>query len=348
MNTSLIDRYVKEVGRHLPRKTRSDVEAELHSLLSDSLRDRTAGKEPLDPAAMEAEQIAVLKAFGPPNTAADRYAPPRRYLIGPNVYDIYTIVLFSVWIAISAAVLLLAGLGALGGGGLAPQFGSYLSLYFQWLLAVFGSITLVFAIVGRLLPEDAPADEKEEVWDPRTLPAVDDKSRIDVRGILFEIFWIMVALVVFNLFPDWIGMHFAASVNDAPARWYSIPLLSDAFFSDFLALWNIYFLLSILLHLFLLRRGRWERITRIIDFLLAVLAIGILAAMLAGPALIDVRGVAAESARDLLQSILSPLLKWILAVSLIVTVADAVGKLVNIFRGATKAVPEPYLGRPVD
>ena len=36
----LIDRYVQEVGRHLPRKNRSDIQAELQSTLVDTLEAR--------------------------------------------------------------------------------------------------------------------------------------------------------------------------------------------------------------------------------------------------------------------------------------------------------------------
>jgi hypothetical protein len=343
MNTSLIHRYVKEVGRHLPRKTRGDVEAELGSLLTDSLRGRTAGKEPMDAAALETEQIAVLKAFGPPHKTAARYAPPHRYLIGPNVYDLYTIVLFSVGIAVTAAAILLAGLVALGAdGGFASVLGDFLNLYFQWLLMAFGSITLVFAAVGRLLPEESAEGEKEENWDPRTLPAVEDMSRIDARGILFETVCMIAALAVFNLFPQWVGLNFPASVNDAPSRWYSIPLLSDAFYKDFLPFWNINFLLSILLNLYLLRRGRWQRVTRAVDFLLGVFGIVLVAAMLSGPSLIDVRGVSDESLKPLLGSLGSGLLTSMLIVVLIVSVFDSFGKLAAIFSPHPNPFASPF------
>ena len=33
----LIDRYIAEVGRHLPRKQRADIEAEIRSTLEDIL-----------------------------------------------------------------------------------------------------------------------------------------------------------------------------------------------------------------------------------------------------------------------------------------------------------------------
>ena len=39
----LIDRYVREVGRHLPRKNRADIETELRSLLVDNLEDLLKG-----------------------------------------------------------------------------------------------------------------------------------------------------------------------------------------------------------------------------------------------------------------------------------------------------------------
>jgi len=41
MNTNLIDNYVSEVGRRLPRKTRSDIEAEIRSILQDMLDERS-------------------------------------------------------------------------------------------------------------------------------------------------------------------------------------------------------------------------------------------------------------------------------------------------------------------
>ena len=41
---NLIDRYVHQVGKRLPKKQRTDVEAELRSLLSDMVEDRAQTK----------------------------------------------------------------------------------------------------------------------------------------------------------------------------------------------------------------------------------------------------------------------------------------------------------------
>ena len=37
---NLIDRYIAEVGRHLPEKDRSDIEAEIRSMMEDMLEER--------------------------------------------------------------------------------------------------------------------------------------------------------------------------------------------------------------------------------------------------------------------------------------------------------------------
>ena len=45
---SLVEQYVTEVGKNLPRKTHSDIEAEIRSLIDDMLEDRSkqAGRAP--------------------------------------------------------------------------------------------------------------------------------------------------------------------------------------------------------------------------------------------------------------------------------------------------------------
>ena len=60
----LIDRYVHQVGRRLPERTRADVKQELRSLLIDALEEHTGRSENFT----EEEQVAVLEEFGPPET----------------------------------------------------------------------------------------------------------------------------------------------------------------------------------------------------------------------------------------------------------------------------------------
>ena len=61
---NLIDRYVHQVGKRLPKKQRTDVEAELRSLLSDMVEDRAQTKVNK---ADEEIIVDVLRDFGSPS-----------------------------------------------------------------------------------------------------------------------------------------------------------------------------------------------------------------------------------------------------------------------------------------
>jgi hypothetical protein len=74
---NLIDRYVTEVGKHLPRKNRLDIEAELRSTLEDMLEDRSqqAGR-PAD----EALATELLQEYGAPRKVAASYCSRSSYI----------------------------------------------------------------------------------------------------------------------------------------------------------------------------------------------------------------------------------------------------------------------------
>jgi hypothetical protein len=105
MSTNLIDTYVSEVGRRLPRKTRTDIEAEIRSILQDMLDERSqkTGK-PVD----EEMTLEVLKSYGDPEKVAATYQG-ERYLIGPRLYPIFMMVLRIVLLV--TGILAAIGLG---------------------------------------------------------------------------------------------------------------------------------------------------------------------------------------------------------------------------------------------
>ena len=70
----LIDRYVREIGRRLPQKSRADIEKEIRSALEDMLEDRSK-KEGRD--VDDEMTAAVLKEYGQPDKVAASYLPER-------------------------------------------------------------------------------------------------------------------------------------------------------------------------------------------------------------------------------------------------------------------------------
>jgi hypothetical protein len=63
----MIDRYVHEVGQHLPGKARADIKMELRSLLLDMLDEQSDGQPTPKMAA------AMLRDFGHPEEIAAQY-----------------------------------------------------------------------------------------------------------------------------------------------------------------------------------------------------------------------------------------------------------------------------------
>ena len=65
----LIERYLQEIGRHLPANKRADILSELRSSLDDSLEARTNGQP------SEEAIVQIIKEMGAPRKVAASYYP---------------------------------------------------------------------------------------------------------------------------------------------------------------------------------------------------------------------------------------------------------------------------------
>ncbi len=119
---NLIDKYIAEVGKHLPRKNRADIEAEIRSTLEDMLDERTQGKGSAD----ETTVMELLKEYGAPREVAATYKP-HPYLIGPRMFPMFEMILRIVFaVVIGASFIGLAvTLSKVGLSG--PEFASTLN-----------------------------------------------------------------------------------------------------------------------------------------------------------------------------------------------------------------------------
>src|SRR5215510_3924212 len=86
---SLIDRYVAEVGRHLPEKNRDDIEAEIRSTVEDMIDERSESSTQAGKPVNEEVIAALLEELGDPKLLAYKYTPARNSLIGPDWYGVY-------------------------------------------------------------------------------------------------------------------------------------------------------------------------------------------------------------------------------------------------------------------
>ena len=279
---NLIDKYIAEVGKHLPRKNRADIEAEIRSTLEDMLderSERTQGEGRADNEAV----IALLKEYGSPREVAESYTGPR-YLIGPRVFPIFELVtkiVVAVLIAVSLAGIGLSLAGsALVGAELFKTLGERALDLLGGLIAAFGNIVLVFAILERVLP--AKEFEEEEEWNPAELASEPDPDRVNFGEQIFEMFFLVLFLIIFNLYPGIIGIGFFDESN-----WVFIsPVLTETVFS-YMPWLNLLILLQLGFNVYLLRQGFWSTSTRLMNIVLELGSIALAVAMLRGPDLVS-------------------------------------------------------------
>ena len=278
---NLIDRYITEVGKHLPRRQRADIEAEIRSTLEDMLEERNqAGAADASSMQGDADIVALLKEYGEPRKVAESYIGPR-YLIGPRIYPTFELVTRIVLAVIFGIALAGIGIGLARSSLSGPEFlesvwGSALGLI-SGLITAFGNIVLVFAILERVLPASEFEKETEE-WNPADLAKEPDPDRVSFAEQIFGIFFLTLFLVIFNLYPDVIGLGFFKESD-----WvFIIPVLTEAFFG-YLPWLNILILLQIVFSVHLLRQGFWNTGLRIANILLELAGIALAVVMLRGP-----------------------------------------------------------------
>ena len=244
---SLIDRYIAEVGRHLPEKNRSDIEAEIRSMLEDMLEERGQQSKSADDKVV----TEILEQLGNPKLLASQYAPSRRYLIGPGWYDVYLQTLqrtlYIVLPIFSAVTFILA----LSDNPLdfANAFGRAVDGVFDVGLQILFWMTIVFVFLER--SDEVPyqvRSTRSKAWTVAQLPKMPHKRQIsigeawtDIVMDLFVFLWIALPL-----FQNWLQ-------GDTESVPFLNPDLWNLWFPIFFALMT----LNLIHDVFKLKIGNW-------------------------------------------------------------------------------------------
>jgi hypothetical protein len=326
----LLDRYIIAIGKQLPRKNRADIQSEIRSILQDMLEDRSRKTgRPVD----EALTSELLREYGSPEKVAAAYLS-ERYLIGPKLYPFFLLVLKIVFAVITSLALVGLGIGiansALTADVILRILGRAGLQYLGAAVAAIGNIVIVFAILERVLPgaEFDTKDGTEKEWDPSKLEQEPDTDRVRMGEAVATIVFTFAALLIFNFYPQIIA--YTPSLNNlGSGEVVFFSLLSEAFFR-YLPWLNVLWVLEIGLYLILLRQGKWSLVARFIRVGLALLSIGVLAAMLVGPSLLTLTPETLQSwkveppAAETLFTLLNVLMRVGLAAAIIATGVDII------------------------
>ncbi|MGB2965231.1 MAG: hypothetical protein WBB69_14720 [Anaerolineales bacterium] len=259
---SLIDRYIHEVGRHLPRKNRTDIQAELRSSVVDSLEDRF-GPEPT-----EDEMTGFLKDFGRPRKVAASYFPEGQYLIGPRLYPLFQMIAWIVVAAVLGAQLLAWGVGIFIAGESYSILGILGSLMNSVPVSL-GWLVITFMILQRF---DVRPDTDDETWDPQTLPQINDEENLKRGELIVGLVFSIIILVLVFFFPQWIGF-----VTTPGGKFYPNPVIIQ-----YLGWIKVSLIVGITLDIFLLWKGRWGTATRFAKIAVNMISIAVLALLIQG------------------------------------------------------------------
>lgn len=255
----LIERYVREVARRLPAKQRADVVRELRSSLLDALEDR------FGPAPTWTQAAILLREYGPPKKVAASYRPQDRYLIGPEWYPAFSLVLRIVLAALSGALVLASALalatrpaGEIGGILLGLVDGIV-----QGGLSAFAIVVAVFHLLQRT---EKPPVEIGEDWDPAALPPATECDAVGRGEAIAGVIAPPIFLALLYLFRGVVGIHVSGIER---------PLLNDVFLAH-LPWFAAAVLAGMAVHAVLVWRHRWGWATRTANLAVDLFALWVL------------------------------------------------------------------------
>ena len=333
---NLIDKYISEVGKHLPRKNRADIEAEIRSTLEDMLDERTQGASP----AKDETVMEVLKEYGAPSEVAAKYKPHQyQYLIGPRLFPIFERVVRIVLAIVFGASLI--GLGTslaqsgLTGSEFVSAIGKWIGGLFTGLIAAFGNIALVFAIIERTKAADEFQKEVRD-WDPKELEREQDPDEVDKADHVATIIFSTLALVVFNLYPDLLSIRY---ISDGV--WVTIPILTPAFFS-FLPWINLMAVMQIIFSSFMLGQKDWRPLTRVLDITLHIAGMALAVIILRTPGITYVTPATLASmgivdGAEELAKLFNSLPDLLIFIIVVATAIVVIKHLIRLFSGKSKS-----------
>ncbi|MGE5464159.1 MAG: HAAS signaling domain-containing protein [Syntrophothermus sp.] len=333
---NLIDKYIVEVAKHLPRKNRADIEAEIRSTLEDMLEERSQGPGPAD----EATVLALLKEYGAPREVAAKYKT-HQYLIGPRLFPIFEKVLRIVIAVVFGASLIGLGTSLAQTNLTGPDFVAAISKWIggliTGLIGAFGNVALIFAIIERTKAADEFEKDIRD-WDPKELQKEHDPDEIDKADHIGTIIFSALALIVFNIYPELFSVRYPSS-----GAWVTMPILTSLFFS-FLPWINLMALLQIVYSSFMLGQKYWTTLTRILDIvldlagmLLAVVILNTPGITTITPAKLAAMGFV-EGAEEL-SRLFSFVPTIIIIVIVVVTTINIIKHLIRLFSGKSRS---PY------
>lgn len=242
----LMDRYIYQVVRRLPKDSGIEISRELEELISDMLEKADSMEE-------------VLIQLGDPKEFSKKYQDYEHYLIGPQNYDIYIWFTKIVLICTTVSVLVISLISGISDGFVLTAGGTdiiseltediinnsiniisstIINIIIN-IIMVFGVVTIIFAIIDKQkIKIDLKSQKKWSVSEMTSIP--DKKSVIKKGDCIINIIFTVVMCIILIFIPAFFSVRFYVAGEDI-----SVPFFN-------LDKWNIilpFFILSMVIGL---------------------------------------------------------------------------------------------------
>lgn len=264
-HAALIEAYVLDVVRRLPRRQRNDVGFELRALLTESLRDRAGDAGRLPDEAMALDHV---REFGRPDEVAARYHPPGVPIIPPAHTRGFA------WATVIGVGLQWAGSLPLAlSGDLAPAVSEASRVGAWWVSYGLGALwwpgfLVTVMMVAAWVRQSWPATVTD--WKPKAADSDHISRPLYALGLAAALCGIAM----------WVGLAWSVATFSNP---FTRAL---AFDPDFLAtrapVLLLYWAAGISLLVVLIVEGRWRDLTRRIDLGLKLASCAVMAWLMFG------------------------------------------------------------------
>lgn len=248
----LVDKYLLVVKRNLLIKDKDEI---INNLYDEILYD-------LDGDYSDENVKKVLESFGNPALLAIKYHSSDKYLIGPQVYDLY---LYSNKICLQISSIVFAVIKILSLGIdmykntlVLSAFISSTIVGYLWLVGeIFLWVTLTFAICQKTLTTDQFQEylQKSLKWDITKLNLVEPANQIKKSDVIGSIILIPIMFLLLFYFR-----HYNITINNE-----TFYILNQSILPQTFILFGTSCLISFCVQILLLIKGSWTSILVVLD-----------------------------------------------------------------------------------
>lgn len=284
----LLESYLYEVGKRLSSTGKEDLLNELKSNIEEQLENKE-----------DSERLKeVLTELGAPEVIASNYSGKPRYLIGPELYETYWMVMLIVGLIGFMGTTLgdfLSGQWVPAADSLARQIVIHMASNIVSVgIGTVGTVTLIFIAIefflqkqaGYFSKKNAKSQSLEELkekqaWSPEKLELVPThRDHIKLSDAIWDIVWVVIGFSILNFGLDRVTAYYFETSDGV---YQSLPLINNDFVKGYLLWINLLLAGAFILCLYQFKTRKWNLVTRLIDSVISLLMIGFVVGLLTSP-----------------------------------------------------------------